>query len=193
MTITDNPAEVFVVKWSPEGNMLAAGLGDGSIRVRHTHTQAHTPCSLPTWTGSMQCIPPPLRLSPPRGTCSHCCCAAGLQHGHWLHPPPEHGAQVCVPGHVTALSAHVNCLEDQERAALCQYVHTLVRCSPQATPVEVTSALPRLHTQTPMDRHSTGTLPLASCCIPSTLLQKETSCTALFRGVAALHLHLVHA
>jgi WD40 repeat protein len=38
MDISDNPAEVFVTKFSPEGNLLAAGCGDGAIRVFQTNT-----------------------------------------------------------------------------------------------------------------------------------------------------------
>ena len=38
MDISDNPAEVFVTKFSPEGKLLAAGCGDGAIRVVLTNT-----------------------------------------------------------------------------------------------------------------------------------------------------------
>eukprot|EP00753_Platysulcus_tardus_P004272 PLAT12526.5.p2 GENE.PLAT12526.5~~PLAT12526.5.p2 ORF type:complete len:422 (+),score=231.27 PLAT12526.5:1739-3004(+) len=38
LTISDNPSEVFVVRFSPDGSLLAAGCGDGSIRVFSTTT-----------------------------------------------------------------------------------------------------------------------------------------------------------
>ena len=38
ITITDNPSEVFVVRWSPDSKYLAAGSGDGSIKVFNTQT-----------------------------------------------------------------------------------------------------------------------------------------------------------
>mmetsp|Transcript_50446 Transcript_50446/g.121434 ORF Transcript_50446/g.121434 Transcript_50446/m.121434 type:complete len:389 (-) Transcript_50446:90-1256(-) len=33
LTITDNPSEVFIVKYSPDGRLIAAGCGDGAVRV----------------------------------------------------------------------------------------------------------------------------------------------------------------
>ena len=33
ITISDNPSEVFVVRFSPDGKLLAAGCADGAIRV----------------------------------------------------------------------------------------------------------------------------------------------------------------
>ena len=77
MTITDNPAEVFVVKWSPEGNMLAAGLGDGSIRVRHTHTQAHT--LLPPHMDRQHAVHPSRHLYASHLHVAHALTAAVLQ------------------------------------------------------------------------------------------------------------------
>lgn len=38
ITISDNPTEVFCVKFSPDGRMLAAGGGDGTVRVFNTYT-----------------------------------------------------------------------------------------------------------------------------------------------------------
>lgn len=38
---SDNPSEVFVVQFSPDGGMLAAGCGDGAIRVRAAHAPGH--------------------------------------------------------------------------------------------------------------------------------------------------------
>jgi WD40 repeat protein len=34
ITISDNTSEVFCVKFSPDGKFIAAGCGDGAIRVR---------------------------------------------------------------------------------------------------------------------------------------------------------------
>lgn len=33
ITISDNTSEVFCVKFSPDGKFIAAGCGDGAIRV----------------------------------------------------------------------------------------------------------------------------------------------------------------
>lgn len=33
VTIEDNPAEVFCLRWSEDGQYLASGIGDGSLRV----------------------------------------------------------------------------------------------------------------------------------------------------------------
>jgi WD40 repeat protein len=38
ITIADNPSEVFVVRWSPDSKYLAAGSGDGSIKVFNADT-----------------------------------------------------------------------------------------------------------------------------------------------------------
>ena len=38
LDISDNPSEVFVSKFSPDGTMLAAGCGDGAIRVFDANT-----------------------------------------------------------------------------------------------------------------------------------------------------------
>jgi WD40 repeat protein len=38
ITISDNPSEVFCVKFSPDGKFLAAGCGDGAIRVFNAAT-----------------------------------------------------------------------------------------------------------------------------------------------------------
>ncbi len=33
VTISENPSEIFVVRWSPDGKLVAAGAGDGAIQV----------------------------------------------------------------------------------------------------------------------------------------------------------------
>ena len=33
-TLADNPSEVFVVRFSPDGKLVATGCNDGAIRVR---------------------------------------------------------------------------------------------------------------------------------------------------------------
>ena len=38
LDISDNPGEVFVTRFSPDGGLLAAGCGDGAVRVFHTET-----------------------------------------------------------------------------------------------------------------------------------------------------------
>ena len=38
LDISDNPSEVFVTKFSPDGKMLAAGCGDGAVRVFDAET-----------------------------------------------------------------------------------------------------------------------------------------------------------
>ena len=38
LDISDNPGEVFVTRFSPDGNLLAAGCGDGAVRVFNTET-----------------------------------------------------------------------------------------------------------------------------------------------------------
>ena len=38
LDISDNPSEVFVSKFSPDGTLLAAGCGDGAVRVFDAET-----------------------------------------------------------------------------------------------------------------------------------------------------------
>ena len=66
ITISDNTSEVFVVRFGPEGNYLAAGCGDGAIRVFSTtngslafNLQSGSNVALPTTA---------LRFRPPDGT-----------------------------------------------------------------------------------------------------------------------------
>ena len=40
VTISDNKSEVFSVRFSPDGQFVAAGCGDGAIRVFNAHTGA---------------------------------------------------------------------------------------------------------------------------------------------------------
>jgi len=40
VTITDNTSEVFSVRFSPDGRFVAAGCGDGAIRIFNSHTGA---------------------------------------------------------------------------------------------------------------------------------------------------------
>lgn len=38
LTISDNTGEIFCCEYSPDGQYIAAGCGDGAIRVFNTHT-----------------------------------------------------------------------------------------------------------------------------------------------------------
>ena len=38
VTISDNSSEVFCVKFSPDGKFVAAGCGDGAVRVFNSQT-----------------------------------------------------------------------------------------------------------------------------------------------------------
>ncbi|CAM9585872.1 unnamed protein product, partial [Sphacelaria rigidula] len=38
LTISENSSEVFATRFSPDGNLLAASCGDGTIRIFHAST-----------------------------------------------------------------------------------------------------------------------------------------------------------
>ena len=40
ITISENTSEVFTIRFSPDGKFVAAGCGDGAIRVFNAHTGA---------------------------------------------------------------------------------------------------------------------------------------------------------
>jgi len=65
LTITDNPSEVFIVKFSPDGKLIAAGCGDGAVRV-YNATNGRLSYSLNVGRASGEGLPmTSLRFRPP--------------------------------------------------------------------------------------------------------------------------------
>jgi len=86
ITISDNTSEVFCIKFSPDGKYLAAGCGDGAIRVFSTQTgklaynlQAGSNVALPTTAIQFRPVTPTSRTK----NVLLCSNAAGtVQHWH---------------------------------------------------------------------------------------------------------------
>lgn len=86
LTISENSAEVFSTRFAPDGNMLAAGCGDGTIRIFHASTgrlaynlQSGSSQSLPTT--SMRFRPSTVQ-SKTRNVLVSCNAAGEIHHWH---------------------------------------------------------------------------------------------------------------
>lgn len=108
-TLADNPSEVFVVRFSPDGKLVATGCNDGAIRVRRCRGAARL--------GLLPPLPSRLPFRP-------LCRAPGVQPQDQLRPQLERGrAQHADDG--AALPPHLRSVQDQERAPRSQCVRTV--------------------------------------------------------------------
>ena len=73
LTISNLAAEVFSVRFSPDGRYLAAGCGDGAIRVFNASTERKAPTS--RRTRQMDYLPPSLDSDPTAATARRTCCS----------------------------------------------------------------------------------------------------------------------
>ena len=87
ITVADNTSEVFCVKFAPEGNYLAAGCGDGAIRVFSTENgnlaynlQSGSNVALPTT--AMKFRPPDAANSRTKNVFLAANAAGAVQHWH---------------------------------------------------------------------------------------------------------------
>ncbi|CAM9191239.1 unnamed protein product [Ectocarpus sp. 6 AP-2014] len=86
LTISENSAEVFVTRFAPEGNILAAACGDGTIRIFHVSTgrlaynlQSSSSQSLPTTSLRFR---PAIAQSKTRNVLVSCNAGGEIQHWH---------------------------------------------------------------------------------------------------------------
>ncbi|CAM9250842.1 unnamed protein product [Pylaiella littoralis] len=86
LTISENSAEVFTTRFAPEGKLLAAGCGDGTIRIFHVSTgrlaynlQSASSQSLPTTSLRFR---PAIAQSKTRNVLVSCNAAGEINHWH---------------------------------------------------------------------------------------------------------------
>jgi COMPASS component SWD3 len=132
ITISDNTSEVFCIKFAPEGNYLAAGCGDGAIRVFSTQNgslaynlQSGSNVALPTT--ALKFRPPDATNSRTKNVFLAANAAGAIQHWHMT-------SGKCLHSFADAEN-QVYCLDYNEDGSqfVCAGKDTVVRVYDEAT------------------------------------------------------------